>query len=205
MGVSQRIKLKVSELLEIVSLNEPFITQDLIEISEETSVKLVGLENRFKTETSLFRKLSDRLPNQDVTALGFEEALNDFAGNINDVLRYTIIYEFEEYVSCSIEILNILKNKGYKINKIWNAWLTAKTRLDFGYRGINITMTSQQNQIFELQFHTFESYTAKEANHFLYEQMRLSTTSNSDKKSLRQRQIENVANLKFPPNVQEIR
>ena len=200
-----QIKLKVSELLEIASKNEPHITEDLMVIAKENTSALVGLENRFKSENSLYRKLNDRLSIQDFSSFRFAEVLDDFAKNINDILRYTMDFKFESYTSDCLKTLQMLEEKNYQIKKIWNAWLTFQTRLDLGYRGVNTTLINPRRQIFELQFHTSESYTAKEANHFLYEQMRLQTTNKESRKRLRQTQIENVANLKFPQNIESIK
>ena len=200
-----KIKQKVSELLETALEYEPFITKDLLEIAKENNGELVGLENRFKTESSLFRKLSERLELQDASSFRFAEILDDFAANINDVLRYTMIFRIETYTSDCLKTLQILEQKSYKIEKIWNAWLMKETRLDLGYRGLNTIITNPPYVTFELQFHTFESYTAKEANHFLYEEMRLKKTDKAKRKLLRKTQINNVADLKFPPNVENIK
>ncbi len=200
-----KIKQKVSELLETALENEPFITKDLMEIAKENNGILVGLENRFKTESSLFRKLSERIKVQDVSAFRFAEILDDFAANNNDVLRYTMLFEIETYTSDCLKTLEILEEKDYQTEKIWNAWLMQETRLDLGYRGVNVIITNPPYQTFELQFHTLESYTAKEANHFLYEEMRLKQTDKARRKLLRQTQINNVADLKFPPNIEDIK
>lgn len=163
------------------------------------------MEHRFKTEDELFRKLNDRFSSKNLPPSQIAQVLDDFANNINDVLRYTMLVEIESYTSDCLKILQMLERKNYQISKIWNAWLPFKTRLDFGYRGVNTTLNSSRNQIFELQFHTLESYTAKVANHFLYDEMRLQTTDNNRRKQLRQNQIEKVANLKFPPNIEDIK
>lgn len=57
-------------------------------------------------------------------------------------------------------------------NRIWNAWENEGTSRDTGYRGINITVISSQNQRFELQFHTAESFRLKTETHHLYEELR---------------------------------
>jgi hypothetical protein len=170
------IKLKVSELLESATQHEPSITKDLFEIAEINNADLVGLENRFKREDSLFRKIHTCFSTQSLLFSQTAQILDDFARNINDVLRYTMIFEIENYTSDCLKTLQMFEEKNYQIGKIWNAWMTHKTRFDYGYRGINTTLISPQEQIFELQFHATESYTAKEANHFLYEKMRLPET-----------------------------
>lgn len=196
------IKQKVSALLQIAIENEPSITNDLLEISKNCRGLPIGLENRYKTSDSLFRKLNQYFERTENFS---KEFLDEVSQNINDILRYTIVFEVEKYTDNSLLTIAKLKEINYQIGKIWNAWLTADSPRDFGYRGINITIYSPGKQIFELQFHTPESYTAKEAGHHLYEQMRLAKTIPEIRKRVREKQIQNVSNLKVPPNINKIR
>ena len=155
------------ELLRHAKENEPQITEILKQIAMEISAKTVGLENKFKTEESLIRKL--------VSKANFNlESVRKVAENTNDVLRYTFILPFETYAKNFRLTIEMLQNSGYHIpqNRIWNAWQTAGKRFDKGYRGINITVISSQNQKFEIQFHTADSYRLKNETHYLYEELR---------------------------------
>jgi hypothetical protein len=155
------------KLLDEARENEPQITADLEKTALGISAEMVGLEHKFKTETSLIRKLVDSV-GDDL------QKLKPKAKSINDVLRYTFVLPFEIYAERFHKTIERLSELNYRIpeNRIWNAWQTIGERFDKGYRGINITIISSQKQKFELQFHTEDSFRVKTETHFLYEQSR---------------------------------
>ena len=153
------------QLLAEASENEPEITNDVGEIASILKAEIVGLENKFKSEISLARKLTDYSNVRNVT-------VEKIAKQINDVLRYTIIFSPESYSKDYKLALDVLVEKGYQIPKIWNAWSNEGKPNDTGYRGINATIISSQNHKFELQFHTAESFRLKTETHGLYEERR---------------------------------
>ncbi len=178
------VQILAQKLLDEAQENEPQITADLQTIAREVSAETVGLENKFKTEVSLTRKLiNGAIPNL--------QTIQEVAEIINDALRYTFILPFETYNEDFRQIVERLRNSDYQIpeSRIWNAWGNIGKRFDKGYRGINITVISSQNQKFELQFHTAESYRLKTETHFLYEELR-------DKRTSRERQAKIIEMLK---------
>lgn len=162
-----KMKNLAKNLLSQAVENEPKITEDLQNIAEKISAEMVSLENRFKSEESLTRKMID-------AAKINSQSYKDISDTINDVLRYTFILSFENYTDSFQKTIEMLWKVGYYIpeKRIWNAWKTAGKRFDKGYRGINITVISSQNQKFELQFHTEESFGLKTKTHFLYKKLR---------------------------------
>ena len=127
--------------------------------------KIVGLENRFKTKESLARKLTDYSITRNIS-------LEKVATRTNDVLRYTFLFSLENYRQDYDSALKLLLEKGYEIQKVWNAWSNEGKPKDAGYRGINATIISSKNQKFEIQFHTEESFRLKTETHGLYEERR---------------------------------
>ncbi len=172
------------ELLAQAEENEPNITSDLQTIALEVSAQIVGLENKFKSEESLTRKLVD-------AANASSQTLREKAETINDALRYTIVLPFEIYAEGFQETIKRLHKIAYQIpqNRIWNAWQTAGMRFDKGYRGINITVNSSRRQKFELQFHTEASFRLKAETHYLYQELR-------NREISRQRESELIGELK---------
>ena len=162
---SPKVKRLARQLLAEASENEPEITNDVGEIASILKAEIVGLENKFKSEISLARKLTDYSNVRNVT-------VEKIAKQINDVLRYTIIFSPESYSKDYKLALDVLVEKGYQIPKIWNAWSNEGKPNDTGYRGINATIISSQNHKFELQFHTAESFRLKTETHGLYEERR---------------------------------
>jgi hypothetical protein len=162
---SPKVKRLARQLLAEANKNEPEITNDVEEIAAILRAEIVGLENRFKTEISLARKLSDFAELRKIP-------IEKVAKQINDALRYTFVFPIENYSENYNSALEIFGERGYQIPKIWNAWSNQGKPKDTGYRGINATIISSQNQKFELQFHTSESFRVKTETHDLYEERR---------------------------------
>ncbi|MGI9055564.1 MAG: ATP nucleotide 3'-pyrophosphokinase, partial [Pyrinomonadaceae bacterium] len=67
-----------------------------------------------------------------------------------------------------------------------------------GYRGINITVKSSQNQLFELQFHTEESFRLKTETHNFYEEARQISTSEQRRNEIIKQVIKLATDVKIP-------
>lgn len=184
------------KLLADAAENEPQITADLERIAREVSAALVGLENKFKTEGSLIRKLVDK-------AAVNSKPVEKISKNLNDVLRYTFVLPFEIYAEGVAQTIEILQNADYEVppKRIWNAWQTAGMRFDKGYRGINITVISSQSQKFELQFHTEASFRLKAETHSLYEELREIGISKEKEAELIEKLKEAARGLERPKGV----
>ncbi|HMS38661.1 MAG TPA: hypothetical protein PKE69_00305 [Pyrinomonadaceae bacterium] len=201
-------------LLERARAFEPEITADLQRIAAEFGAEMVGLNHKFKTEESLTRKLiKESIASfKSLADLGYlyDEAVGKAtkrqAERNNDALRYMFLFPFEKYVFGFKQTLEKLKQSGYKIpeNKIWNAWKNIGTNFDKGYRGINVTVFSSRNQIFELQFHTRESHKLKTETHFLYDESRQSGTLLERKIEISEIVIELAQKVKVPKGVKKL-
>ena len=127
---------------------------------ETDSAKLVGLDFRQKSEESIARKIL-------LDAHDMEISLEEAGKNIHDALRYTFCIEDSEYISRMDSILKTLTADGYSVMKFKNFWGLE------GYQGVNVQLTLPDGFYFELQFHTADSYDAKENKaHPLYEIIR---------------------------------
>ena len=184
------------KLLTEAGENEPQITDDLQKIASEIFVEIIGLENKFKAEESLERKIFD-------TARLNSEPLEQVAGNLNDALRYTFILPSENYAQAFQRTIVKLEKINYQIPKerIWNAWRTAGKPFDKGYRGINVTVISSQSQVFELQFHTVESYKLKTETHFLYKVLKNKEVSEKRQLEIIEMLRKKAENVKRPEGV----
>lgn len=184
------LKLARKLLAEAVK-NEPQITKDIEEIATVLKAEIVGLEDKFKTENSLARKLSDYSAEKNLP-------LKIIATRTNDVLRYTYLLSQNRYAQGLNSVQNHFQKKGYKIGKIFNGWLLEGTIRDIGYRGINLTISSSQEQKFELQLHTKASFKLKTETHGLYEEFRSLNTSKQMKSEIIEKMIERTKMLKRP-------
>jgi len=193
-------KIQARRLAEILIAqakeNEPPITAGLQNIAAKVSAAIIGLENKFKTEQSITRKLID------LTEADSAE-ISRTAEKFNDALRYTFVLPFEIYIKSFRQTIGELQKAGCRIpeNKIWNAWENIATKFDRGYRGINITIISSQGQKFELQFHTAESFEFKSENHRLYKESKNRKTSPDRKREIGRYLIGQAKKIPIPEGV----
>ena len=212
--ITRKAARYAKKLLEQAVHTEPQITAALQEIASTISAEIIGLEYRFKSEESLARKIAEtsfknikRLIESNYTERNaIARAVEISAGKNNDALRYTFIFSSENYVFGFKQTLQKLKEKHFTVseNTIWNAWKNIGTLFDKGYRGINATIISSQDQLFELQFHTRSSYQLKAETHFLYEELRLLKTSPERKNEIVRELNEAAQAVKIPKGVKTL-
>jgi len=139
---------------------EPKITKDMIDLSKVHKGKMVGLENRLKTQSSLSRKIEERARKTNVPVAAKE---------IHDGVRYTMTSKRGEYVDTVNNVVGDLRSKGYQVTTR-NNWVAGNP-----YLGVNAQVVSPTGVKFELQFHTPESLRLKNQTHPIYEKMRVSS------------------------------
>lgn len=138
--------------------------------------RLVGLDSRLKTTPSLcdkFLRLSVNYPTATAKSL---------AGRLTDVVRYTVCVPDAGYVEGTRQGMLDLMDAGYEpVGRLRNTWGGAR------YRGINsLWKDPDSGVVFEVQFHTPDSFWAKEdGTHDLYEEQRRVDTPKSAKKSFK--------------------
>jgi hypothetical protein len=142
---------------------EPRITDAMKALAHKTpGAKMVGLDYRLKGEGSFKRKLATDLLERPGDTIG------DALARMKDTIRYTMELPDSSYTSEVNNILHELAVKGYQNITFKNTWDSS------GYRGINSTWRDPvSGRIFELQFHTPDSFYAKMETHGLYERIRL--------------------------------
>jgi hypothetical protein len=98
--------------------------------------------------------------------LGVEEAGNE----VDDVLRYTVVSDDDQYLEVHDRVLDELRRHGVEVVLDRNRWAGP------GYRGINVRLRIGDWR-FEVQFHSPASYEAAKATRGYYEERRLASTS----------------------------
>jgi hypothetical protein len=127
---------------------EPKITEELKQIADTIGGTLAGLDNRIKDYVSFMKK--------EHTYKG---------GVIHDIIRYTFLFDTVNYTEQVQQVLSILKMHGQKVVKIKNTWNDELTP----YKAINTFIEFRGGFIYEIQFHTPQSYHVKSGNmHDLY-------------------------------------
>ena len=169
-------KRAVKDTLRVVRQQENSITATLKGLAQLYGGEMRGLDYRFKTEASLFRKLMSRVDKAVAEAAASKTAPPSpqvILTSILDVLRYTVVFRTKRYTSAVREMIHALKDHNYNQHRVKNFWGPGD-----GYQGINAVFVSPSGQAFELQLHTPESLCMKEEEcHSSYEKFRTATDS----------------------------
>ncbi len=177
---------EAQRLLAAARRAEPRVTGHLQGINQSVGGELVGLDNRLKTLASLEEKLVQRgVP----------------ASNINDVLRYTMTFSEDTFSASAKRAMAQLESLGYEKVVVRNSF-----RNNARYKGINTTFKTPDGQLFELQFHTPQSFYIKQnVNHALYEELRLLSRDSPRWDELEAQIKANSALIPNPPGVRHVR
>lgn len=151
------------DLIEEKSKIEPKITEIMKDVADVSGGFLTELEYRLKKSDSLKDKILRNVKKK-------KNSIEETSANIYDILRYTMIYDEEEFTENYFKAEEYFKEKGYSIVRIKNAFTDESV-----YKGLNILVRDEKaGDIFELQFHTQISFDIKQRMHPIYEQMRMS-------------------------------
>ncbi|MEU1211267.1 hypothetical protein ABZ424_02140 [Streptomyces sp. NPDC005790] len=174
---------------------EPRITQSMQSIAGKVdSGRLIGLEYRLKGDESLKRKFATDMLEDSAVAYG--RMLDD----IKDSIRYTMEVPGKNYTHGVQQVINDLQAKGFENVTFKNTWDSV------GYKGINSTWRDPlSGQIFELQFHTADSFVAKMDGHALYEKERLPGNTSDELAAIRAEQSELFGKVPIPRDAGAIR
>jgi RsiW-degrading membrane proteinase PrsW (M82 family) len=126
--------------------------------------ELVGLDKRLKEMDSLSRKVATDLSDPAVTG-----SVDDIGAGVKDALRYTVEVPGSSYGTGVAQAVGRMRAEGFEIVKWRNGWIE-----EGGFQGINSAWRDPRTgHVFEVQFHTPESFHAKTVTHDLYQQIRL--------------------------------
>jgi len=176
---------------------EPAITAAMqrLESTFEGS-RLEGLNYRLKEEDSLRRKVAIDLFN-DVSP---SPSVVDQLARIKDSIRYTLSTPAHAFTETVTAQMNALKSEGFVLNALKNTFDQP------GYKGINTTWRGPDGTVFEVQFHTPESFAAKMETHELYEAQRvLPSTDVAGRARLAEQMNELFDSVAIPESVASIR
>jgi hypothetical protein len=182
--------------IELLHKPEEAVTKLLKQIEHENphGAVLAGLDHRLKDPDRLKEKFADKMRFK-----GLDNAV-DAARTINDAVRYTFCLSADEYVAGHAYVSRHLEAAGYRKAYERSHWLD-----DPDYKGVNTRWTAPDGGRFELQFHTRESFYAKEHfTHPPYERLRNPSTSRAEERELLAFQREVSAAVPLPVDVSEI-
>ncbi len=167
---------QANDLIARVARTEKKLTEHMKEADRDNACGgwLEGLGHRLKGE--------DRLKEKIATELSITPAMKpeDAISKVNDIIRYTFCFEQPKYSDGYWDVKQRLETYEYRMVYSKNHW-----RDDPEYKGINTRWVTPEGQRFEVQFHTAESYHAKqEVTHEAYERLRNPLTGDSERSEL---------------------
>ena len=118
----------------------------------------------------------------------------DLAAEIHDGIRYTYILSFQPYCANVDKVRRLLGEAGCDQVAFKPSWSGDE------YKGINSQWRDRASgQLFEVQFHTQESWEAKQITHAAYEKIESPETTAADRARLREYQRDVTAQIPIPP------
>ncbi|WP_052434324.1 hypothetical protein [Streptacidiphilus melanogenes] len=186
----------VSTHMARVTAFEPAVTAMVRTLADSAgSGRLVGLQYRVKSEHSLKRRIALSLLRHPVRTA--EEVLD----HGYDALRYTLCAEPEHYASCVERALERLLELGLASARFRNFWRESGGE----YRGVNtVWQGPPRRRMFELQFHTPDSYRATVVTHTAYERLRQPGLTDDTAAGLRALQSAVFGRVPVPPAARAI-
>ncbi|MDP0169862.1 phage head morphogenesis protein, partial [Glaesserella parasuis] len=175
---------------------EPEITEKITEIISSVGAKTAGLEYRLKSLESLKRKVETEV----LAGISEKQAIN----SVKDVIRYTAILDVNNFVLQYDKIQSALEKQGYFTVVVKNTWKYGAV-----YKGVNTfvtTLIKKDNVVFELQYHTQQSFDLKNGVlHNLYEQFRDPATPQDERKKLYEKMQILSSKLTVPKDIQKVK
>ncbi len=155
---------------------EPAVSADLRTVERENAcgARLEGFDYRLKGDDRLKEKVAEQLDAEPGKTTG------DVLGRLPDGVRYTFCLTSENYTEGYHDIKGRLESFGYTMYQSRNSWGHPE------YKGINSRWVTEGGLRFEVQFHTPESFDAKQnVTHCSYERLRNPLTSDVERRELR--------------------
>ena len=187
---------QAKDVIAGVQLAEKTLTGHMAEAKRENACGgwLAGLKFCRKGEDRLKEKIADSLRIAPAKSPG------EVVREIPDAIRYTFCFEPENYTNGYWDVKERLQERGHRMIYSKNHW-----REDPEYKGINTRWVTQEGQRFEVQFHSPESYHAKqEITHNSYERIRNRLTGRSERRELEAFQREVCTWITAPVEVASI-
>jgi hypothetical protein len=173
--------------LESIRPVEEKVSATVQEVREEVpDCDLVGLGNRLKGEERFKEKVSDELQGKP------DRSIAEITERMPDAIRYTFQLDADRYAAGYWNIRDRLELSGSEHIMSRNSWD------DPEYKGVNTRWLSPEGQVFEVQFHTPESYQAKQLTHTAYERLRTGPAPGAERPELEAFQEDVSARIPTP-------
>jgi hypothetical protein len=146
-------------------------------------------------------KTADRFREKLVKMITLEpdRSAAELTTQIHDAIRYTFVFDSSDYTDFVLRTVGKLRDSGYDMAGIKLGWQGAE------YKGINSRWREPTSGLlFEVQFHTAQSWDAKQRTHDAYVQIGTPGTPPDERDRLRAYQMRITASVKVPDGADEI-
>jgi hypothetical protein len=187
---------QTKDAIVMVQRREETLTEAMGETERQNAYGgwLVGLEHRLKEEDRLKEKIADLL---DTAAP--DATTEEISRQISDAMRYTFCAQPETYREVYWDIKGRLEERGYEM------WYSENHWSDTQYKGINTRWVTPEGERFEVQFHSPESFHAKQRiTHEAYERLRNPLTQDGERRELVMFQQEVCSWIRVPAGAEDI-
>ena len=188
--------MAATDAIDHVRKAEPAVSADLraVERQNTSGARLEGFDCRLKGDDRLKEKVAEGL------ATGSPDAPPaEVLRQIPDAIRYTFCVESDHYTRSYYDTKARLEGFGYEMYQSKNSWNHPE------YKGVNTRWVTQDGLRFEVQFHTPDSFHAKQhTTHSSYERLRNPTTNRPESRELHAFQREVSSHIQAPVGATEI-
>ncbi|WP_246048900.1 XopAD/skwp family type III secretion system effector [Brenneria rubrifaciens] len=178
---------------------EPAITsmlQNLLKNSPGEQARLAGLEHAVKSVGSLSDKLRYLMAYKSVS-------LQEAVAKVSDALRYSIVLPHDTFTRGCRHILAALDDAGHRLSQRINHF----NQQGYAFRAISTKLNSPDGIVWEIQFHTPQTFELKEKFHDLYKKAQAvryqSSNSDQERETLRPAR-EAFRAVPLPPGCDEL-
>ena len=185
--------LSTEHALDRVSDNESELTGTLQAIEAEVpGTRLVGLAYRIKGMERFKEKVATELRAKP------DRSIAEITGRMPDAVRYTYQCDEDSYAENYKDICSRLEASKSELIVCRNYWD------DPDYKGVNTRWLSANGQVFEAQFHTADSFQAKQLTHSAYERLRTIAPTSAERPELESFQQIVTSHVRIPVGVETI-
>ncbi|MGO9082330.1 MAG: hypothetical protein ACLQDY_25435 [Streptosporangiaceae bacterium] len=185
--------LVAGHALDRVRAAEPAVTAAMRAVEATVpGASLAGLEHRLKGEDRFKEKVAAELHAKP------DRSIAEIAERMPDTIRYTVESDPEKYAETYSAGCAEMQKSGSVLLMSRNSWQTPD------YKGINTRWLVTGGNVIEVQFHTAESFAAKQLTHGAYERLRAGTAPGPERPELERFQQVASSHIPEPVNVAAI-
>lgn len=155
----EEIEKAGDELYDYFQSIEKPITEDVVSLCESLGGMMYGLDQRVKSKHSIKSKLNRYLKNNGIPV---ENTKRDF----HDGLRYTVIFDSENFVNSVQKLFSELEKKGYQRTYFVNRFFDSEGNLNPKYRDVITNFKTPDGKEFEIQLNTVKGICAKNGKEY---------------------------------------